>query len=133
MSDRAQVHQGNETPGLYYGPRCIVGRTQGKVLVETDCRQRVEMLELEVVFFSFFLFFLLDVEFCFHSLERLLSEGLRPKIFAFGKCFLTLIRFIDHLSRDNNITRNKNSVSNLRQCERAEPTRAGGVVTLEKY
>lgn len=29
VSGRAQVHQGNETPGFYYGPRCIVGRTKG--------------------------------------------------------------------------------------------------------
>lgn len=48
---RTQVHQGNETPGLYYGPRCIVGRTQGKVLVEMDYRQRVEVLELGFIFF----------------------------------------------------------------------------------
>lgn len=25
VSGRAEVHQGNETPGFYYGPRCIMG------------------------------------------------------------------------------------------------------------
>lgn len=25
VSGRAELHQGNETPGLCYGPRCIVG------------------------------------------------------------------------------------------------------------
>lgn len=39
VSSRAQVHQGNEMPGFYYGPRCIVGRTKGKLLVEIDYRQ----------------------------------------------------------------------------------------------
>lgn len=62
-----------------------MGRTQGKVLVEMDYRQRVEVLELG------FIFFLLYVEFCFHSLERLLSEGLQTKIFRFGKSFITSI------------------------------------------
>ena len=25
VSGRAEVHQGNETPGFYYGPGCIMG------------------------------------------------------------------------------------------------------------
>lgn len=29
VSGRAQVHQGNETPGFYYGPRCIMGGQKG--------------------------------------------------------------------------------------------------------
>lgn len=49
VSDRAQVHQGNEKPGFYYGPRCIVGRTQRKLLVEMDYRHRGEQKRIHML------------------------------------------------------------------------------------
>lgn len=32
VSGSALLHQGNETPGFCYGPRCIVGRTREETL-----------------------------------------------------------------------------------------------------
>lgn len=61
VSGRAELHQGNETPGFYYGPRCIMGGQKesfGGNRLQT--MKRTEENSCVVLFYSEMLAFILN-------------------------------------------------------------------------
>lgn len=60
VSGRAEVHQGNETPGFYYGPRSMMGgqkETLGGNRLKTMKKKEGNSLVVFILFF-FMLFFI---------------------------------------------------------------------------
>lgn len=50
MSGRGEVHQGNEMPGFYYGPRCIMGGQKENLLETRLEKKTIEIHSLYRIF-----------------------------------------------------------------------------------
>lgn len=59
VSGGVQVHQGNEIAGFCYGPRCIVGRKEVKLLVDNVKEQKI--IHALHFFYSVMLVFIFNV------------------------------------------------------------------------